>query len=487
MKKKTSFFAILFSVCALFSATGCDNGRSDASSSANGSSSTEQNAPVNVTISLNKTELSLTEDESEKLIATTNVSKGIDWESDNTTVATVSAAGKVIAKSEGVAKITAKIGSAVAVCTVTVLAAPAKTEDYIDVESVHYLSISDGTSPQIQPRYIKVTEDGESVDDAKTFTYRSMNPQVATVDETGMIAAVDKGTTDIVVSCGDVVTYVTADVYTDVVTNTDEWFEMINQNDILARYYLATDLDFTGVTYNMDNNHGSWKGFAGELNGDYHTLSNIEVTGTHQSLLGSANCAIVKNIAFTNVIFTEKGASGICSQLKQHMNVTDFENLTVSGNDVLIDGKVIKGAFKSTEMQGVVMFPSSFSNVILDASFVGHGNTGFCEEFYGGTLSNIYLNLRRGDDKAFSDADFAVCKGLYIWTSPNAASNVFVCISNGELSITPERRNGSRELPMDNVNYYADLMQANYQAYIALDENVFDVQPKGLPSFVKSK
>ena len=79
-------------------------------------------------VTLDKTELSLTEGESATLTATVEpenaTDKAIVWTSSDNAVATVEN-GVVTAKSEGTATITAACGSAKAECTVTVTAAPA--------------------------------------------------------------------------------------------------------------------------------------------------------------------------------------------------------------------------------------------------------------------------------------------------------------------------------------------------------------------------
>ena len=77
-------------------------------------------------ISLNKTELTLTEGKSETLTATvtpTDTTDTVVWESSKDTVATVDSNGKVTAKAPGEAVITAKAGTQTATCTVKVEAA----------------------------------------------------------------------------------------------------------------------------------------------------------------------------------------------------------------------------------------------------------------------------------------------------------------------------------------------------------------------------
>ena len=85
--------------------------------------------PVPATsVKLDKSELSLTEGDTDKLTATVtpeNTTDTLVWSSSNTDVATVDNNGTVTAVKAGTATITAKSGSVEAKCTVTVKAAPA--------------------------------------------------------------------------------------------------------------------------------------------------------------------------------------------------------------------------------------------------------------------------------------------------------------------------------------------------------------------------
>lgn len=490
MKKTTKFLALLLCFLTAASIVSCGKKGGETSSQSNSSDSSSVETPVvpeNIELSLNKSTLTLVEDETEVLVATSNVSRTVTWSSDNEQVATVSVVGKVIAKTAGTAKITAQIGNTTAECIVTVTSEPPKTEDYIEVESTAYLSLKAETEPQIRPRYIAVGENGEEVDNTKTFTFESLNTAVATVDESGVITPIDEGTADIVVRCGDVVTYVVADVYTSIITTPEEWMEIFVEKDLFARYYLATDLDFTGKEYNIGKYAGREKGFYGELNGGFHTVSNVTVTGDTgtegQSLFGGAKCVNIHDVAFIGVKYTDARASGICSSLMQHVNISDNGGWVVSGDKVLVNGKEIQGAIPMPEGDKII-FPSKVNNIILDAEFIGHGNVGFCKSFYGGIINDLYLNLRRGDDKTFDDSDYMFVQTLHIWYLPNAASNTVIRIDGGMLSEMINRVD-SYELPMSDVSYTADEMQANYKAYQMFDKSVWSITPKGIPTFAK--
>ena len=210
MKKNVKILAVLLSLITVFSLTGCQDNDNKGSDIEN-SSSTE--SPESVSVSLDQTAVSLTEDETITLKAMASNGKSVSWASDNPTVATVSATGKVIAKRTGVAIITAAIGSSSATCMVTVIAAKEKSADYIVAESSIYMSMQTQATAKIQAVYMAVEENGAASENTdKKFTYKSLNDAVATVSETGDVIPVGIGSTDILVRCGDVETYVFIDV-----------------------------------------------------------------------------------------------------------------------------------------------------------------------------------------------------------------------------------------------------------------------------------
>ena len=489
MRKTMKFLALLLCIMTATTVVSCKKGDGESSLQSSDTSSPIETpvTPENIELSLNKSALTLVEDEMDVLVATSNVSRTVTWTSDNEQVATVSVVGKVIAKTAGTAKITASIGNTKAECVVTVTAVPPKTEDYIDVESTAYLSLKGETTPQIRPRYMAIGDNGEQVDNEKTFTFESLNTAVVTVDESGVLTPIDEGTTDIVVRCGDVVTYVVADVYTSLITTPEEWMEIFVEKDLFARYYLATDLDFTGKEYNIGKYAGREQGFYGELNGGFHTVSNVTVTGDTgtegQSLFGGAKCVNIHDVAFIGVKYTDSRASGICSSLMQHVNLSDDGGWAVFGDEVVVNGKIIPGAIPLPDMDKII-FPSKVNNVILDAEFIGHGNVGFCKSFYGGIINDLYLNLRRGDGETFTDSDYMFAQTLHIWYLPNAASKTVIRIDGGMLSETINRVD-SYDLPMSDVTYTPDEMQANYKAYQMFDKSVWSITPKGIPTFAK--
>lgn len=83
------------------------------------------------TITLSKSEVSLAVGKTAKLTATvSNTKEDVKWTSSNKKVATVSAAGKVTAKAEGVCYITAKVGTTSAKCKIRVFGKDILSSDF---------------------------------------------------------------------------------------------------------------------------------------------------------------------------------------------------------------------------------------------------------------------------------------------------------------------------------------------------------------------
>lgn len=149
-------------------------------------------------VELNKTELVLEVNGTEKLKATAEPSDAtnqkVTWESNATNVATVDNSGKVTAVSEGTATITAKAGEQTATCTVTV------TKADVAVESVT-LNPTTLTLEKGSTGTLTATVEPQNATN-NTVTWSSSNPEVATVAN-GTVTAVSAGTATITVTTAD--------------------------------------------------------------------------------------------------------------------------------------------------------------------------------------------------------------------------------------------------------------------------------------------
>ena len=157
-----------------------------------------ENIPIE-SVSLDKTTLTLEEQEAETLVATINPSDTTDdttltWKSSNPEVATVDNNGKVTAVKEGSATITVTtVNGKEATCTVTVTKKP------VPIESVS-LNKTTLTLEEQQAETLVATINPSNTTDDTTLTWKSSNPEVATVDQEGKVTAVKEGTTTITVT-----------------------------------------------------------------------------------------------------------------------------------------------------------------------------------------------------------------------------------------------------------------------------------------------
>ena len=150
-------------------------------------------------ITLNKTSLTLVEEQSETLIATVMpadaTDKTVTWASSNSQVASVDQDGKVAALKEGVASITATAGGKTATCQVTV------NKKFIPVTRI----ILNKSSLELAKGTYEVLTATVEPEDAtyKTVTWSSSNPDVATVNNEGRVTAIGGGAAKITAIVGD--------------------------------------------------------------------------------------------------------------------------------------------------------------------------------------------------------------------------------------------------------------------------------------------
>ena len=155
---------------------------------------------VSVTsITLDKTSLALTEQETFQLTATVKpdnaTDKTVTWSTSNAAIATVSNNGLVTAVAEGSATITAKAGDKTATCTVTV------AKKVIDVSSITLSNTSIALTEQ-ETFQLSATVNPSNAT-GKTVTWSSSNTAVATVSNNGLVTAVKEGSATITAKAGD--------------------------------------------------------------------------------------------------------------------------------------------------------------------------------------------------------------------------------------------------------------------------------------------
>jgi uncharacterized protein YjdB len=148
-------------------------------------------------ISLDKADLTLDRGTNQKLAVSidppdTTEDTTVTWTSSDPAVATVDSTGKVTAISKGSTTITAKIGTHTATCKITV------------VVLIHSISLDKAslTLDRGTNQSLAVSIDPTDTTEDKAVTWTSSNPAVATVDSTGKVTAVNKGSTTITAKIG---------------------------------------------------------------------------------------------------------------------------------------------------------------------------------------------------------------------------------------------------------------------------------------------
>ena len=290
---------------------------------------TVEAATVAVTgVSLDKTELSLTEGGSATLKATVTpedaTDKTVSWKSSDSAVATVDESGKVTAVKAGSATITVttKDGSKTATCKVTVTAATVAVTG-VSLDKTE-LSLTEGGSATL-----KATVTPEDATD-KTVSWKSSDSAVATVDENGKVTAVKAGSATITVTTTDGGKTATCKV---TVTATSV--------DLKAVYVNSTDyLNFSNVLHfkNGSNYRGvvneflivPWNTTLNQLLQDsdesHYTCSssNTSIAGVKVESLGSRCAFCVKvdtydptSSRFCDLEFTYKGSgTGVTKKVR---------------------------------------------------------------------------------------------------------------------------------------------------------------------------
>jgi hypothetical protein len=152
-------------------------------------------------VSISKTSLSLTEEDTETLTASVTpadaTNKTIRWSSSNTSVATVDANGKVTAVGAGTANITAASadGYKTASCSVTVkgLYRALTKIEITPAES----NLTFGNTASLSVKYTPENASNKNV------TWKSSNTDVAKVSSSGMVEVVNEGTATITATSED--------------------------------------------------------------------------------------------------------------------------------------------------------------------------------------------------------------------------------------------------------------------------------------------
>ena len=306
-------------------------------------------------VTLNKNELTLTEGNSEKLVATVTpdnaTDKTVTWTSNKTDVATVEN-GVVTAVGEGTATIKATAGGYEASCVVTVNPATVDVTGVTLDKTSATLYINGESGTNTVTLTATVTPDNAT---DKTVTWTSNKTDVATV-ENGVVTAVGEGTATITATAGgksatctvtvldgsNVVNVDTAEELVAAVANSDNAGKTIvlaeDEYTLTETVFVTQDITLEGNNSTLTAGSTPWadvtNGRASIItvtNGADVTIRNLTVTGAKQS--GSVyghgvNLAQAGSVTLENVTATNNSGVGVLV----NDTVATLKNVTTSGN-----------------------------------------------------------------------------------------------------------------------------------------------------------
>lgn len=328
-------------------------------------------------ITLDKTSLSMQVGETETITATVNpdnaTDKSVTWGSSDVSVATV-ADGRVTAKKSGTAIITAKSGSCVAECTVTIS---------VDVESVTLdkttLSLAVGETTQLTA----TVKPDDATD--KNVNWISSDESIATVAN-GKVTAVKSGKATITARCGDKTAEcaVTVTVPTGSVTLDKTTLSLaVGESATLTAMVKPDDATDKNVTWTSSD-----ESVAKVADGKVTAVKSGKATITAKCGGKTAECAVTVTVPVVSVILDKTTLSlavGETAQLTATVkpdNATDKNVIWTSSDESVakvVEGKVTavksgkaiitaKCAGKTAECAVTVTVP--VGSVILDKTTI---------------------------------------------------------------------------------------------------------------------
>ena len=221
-------------------------------------------------ITMSETSVELTIGEQKVLTATVNPAnaedKKVTWKSSDTSVATVTSLGRVVARGEGVTEITASCGGKTGVCTVTVKRGKVEVTGVTLSHSM--LTLEEGAEQQLVATVMPEDATDKSVE------WKSSDAGVATVSASGMVKAVVPGWTSVTVTASGFVAVCTVKViartpdtvYPESVVITGAPSRMVKgEKCSLSATVLPADATDKSVQWSSSNSKVATVSAAGEL------------------------------------------------------------------------------------------------------------------------------------------------------------------------------------------------------------------------------
>ena len=524
MKRKSLVLLTVLCLALSVSLAACNNAKND---------------PPVPEITFSQTEYTVAEDAVVQIAYTANAAGDIAWSSADTGIALVYSGGRVRGISPGTAEITAVLGNTTARCTVTVTAA-ASASEYVTTDKTTYVSLVGGAPQTIAAKCYSLAEGEETEITGREFKYTSSDETVASVSESGVIQFNGSGVAEITVSCGNVSTTVTADVYTAEISNESEWLAMFGNapETLYAKKegdkYVFSETAGEGTTESAVVYHKAnylqaeeptecVKVPLGKTNGtcyfDYADRNtgailyeNIRETDTSYGVLldeykkQKNRYLLTADLSFAGVAYTGPNF-GTDTQ-----GVTNFFSDEINGNghtvsDITIpDAGSVFGAVYGAQIRNIafenIVFQSPtyvgglayqirgddtlIENVSLSLRFnsscAGNGGA-VCANYYGGNLRNVFVKAE-ADGMSVSEANiFGAYKNAqcsYVVKSQTLENVLFYAGGDTQMQYLPSLSNGAGDVR--NVLLCETEIQAAYYANMYFPASAWTLSETAFPA-----
>ncbi|MBP5559060.1 MAG: Ig-like domain-containing protein [Bacteroidales bacterium] len=276
-------------------------------------------------IQLNKTQLTLKHNDTELLQATVSPSdasnKAVEWESSNTSVATVNANGIVTAvATSGTAIITARsVQNPAVTATCEVTAEP----NYVSGIAINKSST---TISQNHTETLTATVMPANADN-KAITWSSSDTAVATVDANGVVSALSPGSATITATSVDGGYTATCDVtvvfkpVTGITLSPSGKMLPVGDNFTLTAVVSPADASVQTVTWSSDNTSAATVA-DGVVTGVSKGVAHITATATDGSGVSSGSCEVTVYVPVSSVTIDQTGTQTLYLHLSNQLSAT---------------------------------------------------------------------------------------------------------------------------------------------------------------------
>lgn len=459
MKKKN----ILFTLLTFFFLVGCAGGETSSSNTTTNppiseGDSSSSNEEVIDSFSFEKKEITVIEDTITTVSFTS--SRKPTFESSDSTIASLSQTGSLIAKNAGEVTIKGKVGKVEDTLKVKVIKDTSNDYEIVLDTSYLVLTLEEGNNEKTISPILKLS--GEEIANTK-FNFASTNKEILSVTENGKISAIKEGKAGVEISTDKVSYTLTVDIYTKYVSTTTDWLNMVSDYDNSThRYALKNDIDFSGITYVCNPNvveGPDSKAFRGELNGFGHIVSNISYKNTDnfQSIFGNLNHSIIRNVSFENVRFASATKDAYLSGLA-HYAIDKDEDISRAN---LIENVFLELITPKTEAQISGLFANAYAY----------------------RVNNVFVSLKTADGSTLDASKTSLVNNYtgFWFPSGNGTISSSIFYSSSKVKNTISTSSYGQTIYKDVVTT-TSLMEAFTYAFNILNNNVWNVFATSYPT-----